>query len=314
MHEPQVALVLLLQIAAAILLDILLGRPRLLGRVPGPDSLLHTMNIWLSKRLDRARRSDANRIVRGLLALLALSCLLWPFGAWLDSFTHSGGLGIIFTTLLLTLLIGQRAVWDTTKALCNKLKETSNADDKTRYGAARWAIERINIRFADGLVANTVIYVLFGFSALLIYRALTMVIAVGSPNGVKAPNSPYFFGLVKLYNFFGFLMGSLAGIIQRLAAIFVPKARPFAGFPALGIIEDSLAARRIPLMTMAHTLGYNFKLNIEVNDSNATWIGPGDGKARLNGQDIKRALLLAWISTGLLLLVVLSIILAFNML
>ena len=299
MPDPQLVLILLLQVGAAMLVDVLLGWPQLMGRLPGPDSLLHNINIWLSRRLDRARRSDRNRTMRGLLAFLLLSLLLFPLGSWLDAHVTSSWTGLILTTLLLALLFGQRSTWDTAHALCKKLQESKHDTDQTRYGAARWMIERVNIRFADGLVANIFIYFLSGFTGLLIWRGLVMAVAVGSPNGVRAPVSPYFSGPSLLYNVPGYIFGMVASGLQRIASLFVPASSPLAGFPAMEKIENSLAARRIPLMTLAHTLGYNFKLDIDVNDSNATWIGPADGKARLDSTHVKRALMLGWVSTGL---------------
>lgn len=282
---------------AALLVDLALGGRRLLGRLPGPDHLLYGLVSAIAARLDRPGRGDGTNMARGLLMIAVLAPALAGLGHLVDRVAFDGRIGSLLALVLLVLTIGQRAVWDLTRAIGKALGDGTQRADENRYGAARWALERLVLRFADGLVVNAVILMIGGFTLLLPFRLIAVTVSTGAPSGLLRPKGAFQRGAVILHEIAALPGTLIAGLVVATAQFFAPhgSARTFRGFaPGKG---PYLMSRALPMGVLAYGLGLNFKSDTDLRDDAALWFGPADGRARLGPADIRRCQLVAIAAT-----------------
>lgn len=292
----------------ALLLDGVLGGRKFLGRIPGPDQAIYFLLGQFSKRLDRPDRGKGALVVRGLLVLFSLMVVSAGLGLWIDSWKTDSWGGQLFTVLLLALTVGQHNVWELVREIMRALTEPQHANAPKRYGATRWAVERLALRFSDGLIANGLFYLLGGFALLLPFRALSMMMATGAPSGLKPAPGPYYFATRILFALVATVPSLIASIFIILAWPFTPKAR-FLAMKGLWKNMSSAAtsgARRRPLSVIAYAFGWNFRVH-PAEAGPESWIGPRDGKARLSASDLGRAVFLVMVAGALVILVLLAL-------
>jgi cobalamin biosynthesis protein CobD/CbiB len=94
---------------------IVLAADALFGGLPGLRQLLSlplgavaALGGWFEARLNRARRSDANRTVRGALVVVIVGVLAWAAGAGLMALAAAMPLGWIVTGVVFACLVYQR--------------------------------------------------------------------------------------------------------------------------------------------------------------------------------------------------------------
>ena len=219
----------------ALALDWLVGDPRWPAH---PVRLIGGATAFLDARLNRAKRSAAERVLRGLLAVLAVVILSALAGWAVANFIGALSYGWIAELALVTLLIAQRAMVSHTVRVLRALKrdgvtggrqavaqivgrETAELDE---HGVARAAIESCAESYSDGVVAPIFWYLLLGLPGLLAYKAVnTMDSMIGHRSERYAA-----FGMVaaRLDDALNWLPARISGALIVVAAVFVPGAAP----------------------------------------------------------------------------------------
>ena len=306
----------------ALILDAYLGEARFLFRWTGhPVEWIGGLIEFLDTKLNREKRGDVVRTIRGALVVIFVVVIAGGVGvaiAW-TSLTNPWG-WFIELTLIFTLLAG-RSLYDHVNAVALGLDENTEAGRQAvrhivgrnpslldDHGVARAAIESAAENFSDGLIAPVFWYVLLGLPGLCIYKAVnTMDSMIGYKNTRYAA---FGFTAAKLDDALNLLPSRLAGLFIVVAAFFAPNANPVAawrimwrdagkhGSPSAGWTEAPMAG------ALKIALAGPRKYGEKVVDG--AWMG--DGTARVDAKDIRRALKLYIIANLLVLGVVIGLI------
>ena len=291
----------------ALILDALVGEMGPLFRwVPHPIAALGQFIGFLESKLNRERRSERDRALRGILLVLLVTIPAGAigYGVTMLATYHVGGQAL--ELFIMVLMVSQRSLFDHVRAVGRALRDDGLAGGRRavahivgrdpesldEYGVARAAIESLGENFSDAVVAPVFWYVVFGLPGMLVYKATnTMDSMVGhmSPRyrafGMAAARTDDLLNLVP---------ACLAGLFIAVAALFVPGGAPFAALRTMW--RDGPRHRSPnagwPEAAMAGALGlalagprrYGQQV---VNDS---WMG--GGRAQATHTDIRRALYL----------------------
>jgi len=219
----------------ALALDWLIGDPRWL---PHPVRLIGGVTQFLDACLNRAKRSESERIIRGLIVVLTITGLSALAGYAVANFVGAFPYGWVAEMALVSLLLAQHGMMSHTLGILRALKregiaggrkavaqivgrETKELDE---HGVARAAIESCAESFSDGVVAPVFWYLLLGLPGLMAYKAInTMDSMIGHRNERYAA-----FGMVaaRLDDAVNWLPARLAGTILVVTACFVPGVTP----------------------------------------------------------------------------------------
>ena len=294
----------LILLLLALVLDAYLGEARFLVRWTGhPVEWVGRLIGFLDAKLNREKRGDVDRTIRGALVVIFVVVVAGGVGVAITwaSLTNPWG-WFIELALIFTLLAG-RSLHDHVKAVALGLNESTEAGRQAvrhivgrdpsfldDHGVARAAIESAAENFSDGVIAPVFYYLLFGLPGLCIYKAVnTMDSMIGYKNTRYAA---FGFTAAKLDDALNILPSRLAGLFIVVAAFFTPTANPIAawrimwrdagkhGSPTAGWTEAPMAgALNIALAGPRKYAG-------RVIDG--AWIG--DGTAQVGATDIRRAL------------------------
>ena len=309
-------LVLLLM---AVLLEGYFGRLTLLFKaVPHPVSIIGHSIRWLEKKLNRHKRSNMDRAIRGAISVLIIVIGAGAIGwgvAWLSLHQEFGW--VLETFLLLSLLAG-RDLFDRTSDVKNALEKDDIKSAKVavahivgrdpaqldEHGIARASIESLAENFSDAVVAPMFWYVLFGFPGILIYKAVN---TMDSEIGYMSERYRAFgMAAARLDDILNLAPARLAALMIALGAFVAPKANPWKAFKTMLKDAGKHASPNAGWVeaAMAGALGISLAGPRKYRDTtiNAQWIGEGSAKA-LAG-DIKRALYIYAVAILLSILVV----------
>jgi adenosylcobinamide-phosphate synthase len=293
---------------AALLLDALLPSMGSLPRlVPNPVRLSAFLGHWLTRRLDRARRSEGTRLVRGALATLVILGFAVGIGLAIERWAAHDPLGVPVEFLCLVMVLGQRAGFARARAVATALARGPAALPEAHkalrillapgwdlarldaHGVVRVTIEATVVGFAERVIAPVFWFLLLGLPGLLGAVAINAV-ADRSPAETR-------FALTarRLDDALQYLPARLAGMLLVIAAIFVPTGRPLA---ALRTVAAEAGKHRSinhgwPIAATAGALGLSLagpRLGADGKGIAAPWIG--DGRARAEAADIGRMLYL----------------------
>lgn len=288
----------------AFLGDAIVGGRRGLAWLPGPDGLIAGIVGLFSGRLDRISRDSSTRMVRGTAVALILAAIGFFAGWAIERWAAASAPGALVIVVLIGLVIGQRYALDTTLELARRLARDRNPSEAGHYGVARWCVERMANRFADGMIANSLFFLAFGLGGLFAYRVLANLVARGAPKGVLMPESPYYRWPARLYRWITLPAGATSALAVWLAGLAVP-GRPFRerrlAYGRGGFAPETIPLRLWTVRAFAETLGLALKADPdnERRDRLAAeiqWVGPKDGRARADARDVRRAAYLFAIS------------------
>lgn len=294
----------LILLLLALMIDAYVGdAPWLFRRIKHPVALIGDLIAFLDDKLNREKRSEMDRAVRGAVTALTVIVVIGAFGtavAWL-SLHHP--LGWIIELTFLVLLLAGRGLYDHVKAVATGLREGlepgraavshivgRDPQHLDRHGVARAAIESAAENFSDGLVAPIFWYVLFGAPGLFIYKAVN---TMDSMIGYRTPKYRAFgMAAARLDDILNLIPARLSGLFIALAALFVPTAHPLNAFKVM--LRDAGKHRSPnagwPEAAMAGALNLALAGPRRYAKDVATdpWIGSGTAKATV--RDINRAL------------------------
>ena len=299
--------------APLVLWLIVTGTDAIFGGLPGLRSLLDAplaivagLGRWLDGRLNRARRSEASRRIRGLIVALFVAVPAGLAGAALADLAHDLPYGWLVEAATVLCLLGQRRPIDGARHVAAALGggdldrarrllvplvryETATLD---AYGIARGAVEACAGRLAEGLVGSALSYVFLGLPGLCAFRAVN---ALAQVIGRPSPRQAAFgFAARRLDDALTLIPALVAGALFVFAAVFTPSANPLRALRTwLADVRARAAAAGRAEGAVAGALGLSLGGPRPYDDGvqPGSWIG--DGRARTAVADIRRAVLLA---------------------
>lgn len=300
---PESLLLLLLALA----LEAGVGDLRPFARlVPGPADLAFRVAAGLDRRLNRIDRSDAMRMIRGLVLTLVIVAAAVAVGWAAAGLARTTRFGWALETVLAMGGLSVRLPWSRAKAIAQALGagRTDAAREAARaltfknlftlddHGVARVAVEGLAKAVDQSVVAPLFWYALAGLPGLLGWTALN---AVDAAIGHRSPRYAWFgVAAARLDDAANFLPARLSGLLVVVASLFVPRARPLGAIKAIAGFAGrhrSLSGGW-PEAAFAGALGLALggprrEGEVVVKDA---WIG--DGRARAVAADVRRALVL----------------------
>jgi len=304
----------LLILLFAMAIEAYVGEARFIFRfVKHPVALIGDLIGVLDRKLNREKRSNMDRAVRGFLTVMVVCGLTGLFGYGVAWLTAHHPFGWIVELLLATTLIAQRGLFNAVRRVGVTLRDSSLEDARgevshivgrdpaqlDEHGVARSAIESLAENFSDGVVAPVFWYVLFGFPGLIVYKAVN---TLDSMIGYKNEKYRAFgFSAARIDDIVNFVPARLAGLMLCIAALFTPTAHP--GRAAGTMLRDARKHRSVnagwPEGAVAGALDLALAGPRKYPDRivKDPWIGTGTAKA--THADIRRALYL-YVVAGLI--------------
>ena len=294
----------LILLLLALVLDAYLGEARFLFRWTGhPVEWIGRLIGFLDAKLNREKRGDVDRTIRGALVVIFVVVVAGGVGVAITWASLTNPWGWFIELALIFSLLAGRSLYDHVKAVALGLNESTEAGRQAvrhivgrdpsfldDHGVARAAIESAAENFSDGVIGPVFYYLLFGLPGLCIYKAVnTMDSMIGYKNTRYAA---FGFTAAKLDDALNILPSRLAGLFIVIAAFFAPTASPIAawrimwrdagkhGSPTAGWTEAPMAG------ALNIALAGPRKYAERVVDG--AWIG--DGTAQVGATDIRRAL------------------------
>lgn len=255
----------------------------------------------VARRLGRADRSAATRLIRGLLLTLFLVIVGGVLGSVVMAVAAALPLGWALSLVVILLVIDQRTIF---AALGRSIG--ADKDDAAR----RQSVESATLRYAEGVVALAFWYALLGLAGLLIYR-LVLIAALMFDRPGEDDRGLGFVAL-RLHEAAAWIPLRLAGLLLALAAAFTPGARPSA---AMAAMIRHTPGRRLrsaawPVAAAAGALGVALvgPRHLDGADRGITpWIEPAGARSQVTSNDARRAFYLLAVACVLNALVVLLV-------
>jgi adenosylcobinamide-phosphate synthase len=259
---------------------------------------------FFDDKLNRDKRPELDRAIRGAMVVLIMVSLATALGVGVIWLTLHASYGWIVELALLVTMLAGRGLYDAVARVAAGL-ETGGLEggrDAVRHivgrdpnsldvpAVGRAAIESLAENFSDAVVAPVFWYVLLGAPGILVYKTVN---TMDSMIGHKTPRHRAFgFTAARLDDALNAIPARLSAVFIALAALFVPSTNPKAALRTAW--RDAGKHRSFnagwPEAAMAGALGLALAgprtyLGGVVDDH---WMG--DGRARVNDRDIRRAL------------------------
>ena len=323
---PSAGLDPLLLLLAALALDMLVGDlPAMLPKLPQPVVLVGNVIAWFDSRLNRERRGERTRLVRGILTVVVLVLAAAALGTALAILLRKLRFGWAVEVVLVAILLAQRSLFEHVAAVADALGQKGLGSGREavahivgrdplsldEHGVVRAAIESLAENFSDGVVAPVFWYALFGLPGLFVYKTAN---TLDSMIGHRSPRYRHFgWAAARLDDVLNLIPARLSGMLFTAAALVAPQAH---AVPALRIMFRDARKHRSPNAgwpeaatagALDLALAGPRRYDGEVVDD--PWLG--DGRARATVADIGRALRLYMMAcvaqAALLLLIYLSV-------
>ncbi|WP_417459614.1 hypothetical protein [Kordiimonas sp.] len=276
----------LLLFSLGLLVELVLGGKKILGRLPSTDTLINLPFSFFKKRLDRANRSPGALKLRGLLTLVVLFPIAVYAGALLNTFMVMEPFGPPVAALFIARSINLRGMWEETVA-------TAQKQNAGMHAALRTGNAQLVLNITRDWGANMVLFTLGGFALMLPFRLCCVALDGINPTSAAWPKAPFTRPFILLYDLMALPGALLMSLCFSLAPILVPGTKLGA---ARGPIAEStrhgglrgILSRIIPLSIVAYGLGYAFRFDGSGSGKAKRWLGPKDGRARLESSDTRQ--------------------------
>ncbi|MGH7089683.1 MAG: adenosylcobinamide-phosphate synthase CbiB, partial [Stellaceae bacterium] len=173
-------LILLLVLA----LDLVLGGFPALWRIaPHPVTWIGAAIAWLDRRLNRERRSERVRRVRGVFSTALLVLVAGLLGIAFARALGSMSGGVLIEAPIVAVLLAERELFDRVAAVAAALPQGiaegreavrhivgRDPESLDAHGVARAAIESLAENFSDGVVAPALYFLAFGLPGIFVYK------------------------------------------------------------------------------------------------------------------------------------------------
>lgn len=325
--EPEPLFVLL----AALLIDGLTGNiTRLRRYVPHPVFLIAAGVNWLEFRLNRERRSNYARLIRGLIVVIAVTGLSVGAGWSVAVVAAQLPFGWLLALIAIAALVAQRGPFDEVHRMVRGLRSNdlhaareaaavflgSNADTCDEAALVRAGTNHLAVQYLIGLVAAVFWFVLLGIPGLFAWRAVNVM---GCLLDSSDPRQAYFGWVPTRFNdAAAYLPSLIAGLLIIVAAAFVPAANPVRALRVM--LRDGSKHRSLslgsPVAAMAGALGVTLAGPRQLLPAalyravrggipkSEPWVGEQDGRQAVSRADAARALYLYGVSCLLVFLAI----------
>lgn len=314
--------ILALMSCVALLLNLLLAGPRSLW---SPVVFLHPLNLLeralrrVSEKLNRFRRTDEQREMRGLMLVLAVLLAMVMLGNWLQQ---------IFVQLrtdllelgLLAMFLGARQAFDRTMQVEKLLVKSPGVvsseilsprlvrRQQREYDSAtviRGSIEAMMVSLSESVVAPLFYYIIAGWPGVM---AVGIVTVMDDALGYRNPQYQHFGRATAiLHTLLQWIPARIAGISIVLASGFAPACQPLTALRILLTQAGRTASANAgwPIAAAAGALGITLggpraMFGSYIADQ---WIG--EGKVQVNAKALKAARWLYAIAVLLLVMILL---------
>ncbi len=294
-------------LAAALALDWIVGDMRWFWRpVPHPVAWIGHLTAYFDRKLNREKRGDAARTIRGALVALAIVAVTWFALDWLTRVLAGFSFGWAVEIFLVATLLSQRSLFDHVRAVARALRRDGLAGGRAaiahivgrdpqsldKAAVARAGVESLAENFSDGVVAPWFWYALLGLPGLGAYKAIN---TMDSMIGYRTERHAAFgMAAARLDDIANWIPARISGALIALAALLVPTA---SAVPALKTMVRDAGKHPSPNAgwpeaAMAGALGLSVggPRSYPGGRVEAVWIG--GGKRDVAPADIERALLL----------------------
>jgi adenosylcobinamide-phosphate synthase len=236
----------LLLLLAALALDAVIGDPAAIFRhVPHPVALVGFLTARLEQRLNRQDYADRDRRLGGITTVVLVVVVAAGAGALLDTLFAGSVWGGVGETLVLTVLLAQRSLYDHVAAVASALegeglegaraaishvvgRDPASLDEE---GVGRAAIESLAENFSDGVVAPVFWFLMLGLPGICAYKAVN---TLDSMIGHRSERYRAFgWAAARLDDAANLVPARLAAMLIAIAAVLMPRA---SGWDALRIM------------------------------------------------------------------------------
>ncbi len=299
--DPLILLLLALAIEGYI------GEARFIwSRVAHPVVLIGRLIGFLDDKLNRERRPELDRAIRGTLVVIFMVALTGAIGTGIMWLTLHVPYGWALELVVLVSLLASRNLYDAVARVAQGLElgGLEGGRDAVRHivgrdpksldapGVARAAIESLAENFSDAVAAPVFWYVLLGLPGILVYKTVN---TLDSMIGHRTPKHRAFgFTAARLDDALNAIPARLSALIFAGAAVFVPTARPSAALKTA--MRDAKKHRSFnagwPEAAVAGALGLALAGPRLYQGETVPDQWMGDGKAKATVKDIRRALYL----------------------
>lgn len=275
-------------------------------RVKHPIAVIGAMIGFLDEKLNRPKRSQVDRAVRGTFVVVFMVAFAATVGIGVMWLTLNLRWGWVLECALLVSLLAGRGLYDAVARVARGLEREGleggrqavkhivgrDPNSLDAPGISRAAVESLAENFSDAVAAPVFWYVLLGFPGVLVYKTVN---TMDSMIGHKTPlHKAFGFTAARLDDALNAIPARISALIFAAAALFVPTANPSAAIRTA--LRDAKKHRSFnagwPEAAMAGALGIalagpRIYGGERVDDD---WMG--DGRARIGHRDIQRALYL----------------------
>lgn len=228
----------------------------------------------IASKLDRPGRGSATLRARALVLALALMAIGGITGRLIEFAAEPTQYGWGVETLVLALLLGQRAMWGALQT-----GRLAGGDDP--HLLRRRAVGKLAELAVQRLIGVLLWYWLFGLAGALVYQAALALPCQGRSKPFRGP-------LITIRRMLLLPPNAVAGFIIPIGCLVAPRGAPIAAFKSLMAAAPEAAAKAL------FAGGLNLSL-----DSLGGWVGPDTGRARLEAGDVYAAAILyaaVWIT------------------
>jgi adenosylcobinamide-phosphate synthase len=227
LHDP------LLLLYVGLVVDALFGEMGPVFRhVPHPVVIAGRAIAGFERRLNRPRRSERARRVRGILTVVVLVLAAAAIGWGLQWLCRSSAVGAAVEAFAVAVLLAQRSLFDHVAEVGRALVQGGLASARLAVahivgrdpmsldgpGVARAAIESLAENFSDGVVAPAFWYLVLGLPGLFAYK---MANTLDSMIGHKSERYRAFgWAAARFDDLLNLVPAPLAGLLIAAAAVF----------------------------------------------------------------------------------------------
>ena len=300
---------ILILLIAALAVDAYAGGfvwPRSLSRL-NPAHLLGRLARWFDDRLNRPERTPRSLRTRGWVVLLALLAVTIPAALAVHGLAMTSGFGWALALWLMVAFVTLRRNYDLAENARRLLQGGTLAEARLsvdaltdrdifrldEHAVARVAVEALVERFVAWVAAPLLWAALFGLPGLLVQAAAH----AGAHILRRGDQALYGRAFALADRLFQTPAAWLAGLAFAIAAIAVPTAKPLAALRML-LRDGGKAARpdgrALGAMAGALDLSLGGPRLYAALTVPGEWIG--SGRARLQPDDVRRALMLYAVS------------------
>jgi len=230
----------------ALAVDLAFGdMPWIFRYLPHPVAIAGSAVARLDRRLNRARRSDRTRLLRGVLATFVLVVVAAALGWVVKEYLGFVHYSAVVEGVIVAILLAQRSLFEHVAAVAKALQAGGIAAGRTavakivgrdpesldEHGVIRAAIESLYENFSDGVVAPSFWYLLFGLPGIFAYKTAN---TLDSMIGHRSPKYFHFgWAAARLDDALNWIPARLTGALLCIAAAGLPETSARAAWATM---------------------------------------------------------------------------------